>query len=172
MNWSKRIRVVFDRKVYNVTSSLKGYFRLAESIYGTYIYPTDVTYGANDQEIYLEFNDFYRAIQPLSLEYLGGTSFGGKDFAMEAFTLAIEIRNVNPSDADEFLIVSDVSVSGEITLTFDGKLYTSEYLQLASINVSGTNISLSYYKQYASEYLQIASISVAGQYCDVNGIPL
>ena len=147
MSWSKRIRIVFDRKVYNVTPTLKDYFRLIETTYGTYIYPINVTYGANDHEIYLEFNDFYRALQPLTLEYLGGTTFGGKDFEMDAFTLTPIILNCNPSDANEYLALSNIEIDGVIAVGFDGKLYSNEYLQLGSA-------------------------TAAGQYCDINGIPL
>ena len=172
MDWGKRIRIAFDRKVYNVTSALKDYFRLIETTYGTYIYPTNVTYGSNDHEIYLEFADFYRAVQPFALEYLGGTTFGGKDFEMDAFTITPTITNVNPSDADEYLSVSDISIEGAIVVSFDGILHENEYLQVGSIIVSGTNVLLTFYKRYTTEYLQVASISVAGQYCDINGTPL
>lgn len=174
MSWSKRIRIVFDRKVYNVTSALKDYFRLIETIYGTYVYPINVTYGANDHEIYLEFADFYRSVQPLTLEYLGGTSFGGKDFAMESFVITPTILNCNPNDASEYLAVSGISVLGEIGLAFDGKAYAGdEHLQLGSVTVSGTNVLLQFYKRYSGdEHLQVSTVAVSGQYCDINGIPL
>lgn len=174
MSWGKRIRIVFDRKVYNVTSSLKDYFRLIETTYETYIYPLNVAYGANDHEIYLEFDDFYRAVQPLMLEYLGGTSFGGKDFVMDPFTISPTILNCNPSEENEYLVVSDISVFGEIKEAFDGKLYGDVgYLQVGSISVAGTSILLAFNQRYAETgYLAVNSISVSGQYCDINSIPL
>lgn len=174
MSWGKRIRIAFDGKVYNVTSALKDSFRLIETTYGTYIYPINVTYGANDHEIYLEFSDFYRAVQPLTLEYLSGTTFGGKDFVMEAFTITPTILNCNPNDASEYLSVSDITVTGEIKVAFDGKLYSETgCLAVGSINIAGTNVKLEFYQRYAETgYLAINSISVSGQYCDINGVPL
>lgn len=172
MSWSKRIRIVFDRKVYNVTPALKDCFRLVETTYGTYVYPINVTYGVNDHEIYLEFADFYRAVQPLSLEYLGGTSFGGKDFNMEAFILTPIILNVNPSDADEYLSISSININGEIIIAFDGKAYSDDYIS-ASISVAGAITQLIFTSGYAKDnYLQVGSIGISGQYCDINGVPL
>lgn len=172
MSWSKRIRIVFDRKVYNVTSSLKDYFRLVETTYGTYVYPLNVTYGANDHEIYLEFTDFYRAVQPLTLEYLGGTTFGGKDFPMDAFTITPNILNVNTSDADEYLI-SSINIIGEIIIAFDGEAYSDDYISASSISVSGTITQVIFTNGYAEDnYLQVGSIGILGQYCDINGVPL
>lgn len=171
MSWSKRIRIVFDGRLYKIPSDLKNYFRLVEA-YDTFIYPYSVTLGQNENELYLNFNDIYRAVQPLTLEYLGGSDLAGKDFDVEAFTLIPSIVNINPSDVDEYLCLSGVDVAGSIVVTFDGKAYDNEYLRLGEVTVAGTVLQLTFYDRYTYEYLQLASITVSGQYCDINGVPL
>ena len=172
MSWGKRIRIVFNGKLYNVTSALKNYFRLIETIYGTYIYPVNVTYRKSDQEIYLEFNDFYRAVPPLSLEYLGGTTFGGKDFVMDAFIIIPTIINLNPNDAsDGFLKLAEIGVSGTIAVSFNGKMYADEYLQV-NMSIAGTYLLITFNQRHDNEYLKLNTVTVSGQYCDINGIPL
>lgn len=173
MSWSKRIRIVFDGKLYNVTPLLKDYFRLVEAIYGTYIYPISVGYGANDHELYLEFADFYRAVQPLSLEYLGGTSFGGKDIELDPFSLIPNLSNINPSDSDEYLSVYSIIVIGEIKASEPSKIYSDEHLQVNTITAIGVNLLATFTKGYLNDdYLQVNAITMTGQYCDINGVPL
>lgn len=172
-DWGKRIRVVFDGKLYNVLASLNQYFRIKETEYGTYIYPTSITYGENDHELYLEFDNLNQRVLPFELEYLGGALLGGVDFALDPFSIVPVIQGLHPKEGHDYLGVGSIDVTGTIAVAFDYKLYGEMgHLGISSITVGGTCSILTYAKRYGNDYLSVNSITVAGQYCDVNGNPL
>lgn len=172
MDWGKRIKLVFDKKVWYVTPKTKDAFRLVETTYNTYIYPSSITYGANEHEIYLNFDDINQAVEPLNLEYLGGTDIGSIDLPMEAFIISASTKNLNSHGDYEYLEISNINIIGEITIAFDGKAYADEYLQLGSVGVVGENIGMVFSKVYVSECLQVNSITVEGQYIHIDDIEI
>jgi len=174
MNWGKRIIVKYDKNLYNVTPALKTAFRLKEMNYGTYIYPIAVTYGADNKELYLEFEDFNNANEPLLLEYPNETALSGLDFPTEVFSIAPTLINLFKRGAYEYLGMTSIEATGVMLVLFDGKGYLpTEYIQLSSITATGTLFPLVFKEGYLpTEYIQLSSITATGVYCDVNGIPV
>ena len=169
MNWGKRIIVKYDKNLYNVTPDLKAAFRLKEMNYGTYIYPIAVTYGADNKELYLEFEDFNNANEPLMLEYIG-TSLMGLDLEVDTFETYPALKNLNYKGNFEYL-ETGINVIGEMFVAFDGKAYLDEHVQ-ASIAVSGTQYLVTYKEGYLQKEHVEMSVNVTGIYCDVNGVPI
>src|SRR5665648_500164 len=137
MNWGKRIIIKYDKDLYNVTPDLKTKFRLNEVNYGTYIYPVNVTYGADHKELYLEFEDFNNINQPVKLEYIG-TELMGLDLEVDTLSTDLDLKNLNYIGNFEYMNMS-VGATGEMKVAFDGKGYLpTEYVEMSSIGATGT----------------------------------
>lgn len=178
-DFGKRIRLVFvsdggGSELFDIVSAdLITRFRLKEDNYGTYIYPTSVTQGANNSELYINFADFNNAQYPMTLEYLGGGALRGKDLTVDAFSIVPSVSwwNLNRKGNYESLEITSVEITGEIAIGFNGKLYLDEYLTL-TVEVNGTVADATYEYGYLKEYLEITTVGVNGIYADANGTPI
>lgn len=173
MDYGKIVKLTFDGKVHNISSAEKTRYRLING-YGEYIYPTNVTRGATDNEVYLHFDDINGLIFPAQLECLQTIAMGSEYVSFGAFVMDVWLQNLWPVPGDaEYLELSTVEVSGTIAIAFDGKAYFDEYLGLSSVSVAGTGVLLTFYKRYLYDgYLGLSTVTVAGQYCDISGNPL
>ena len=174
-DWGKRIKLVFDKDIYIADSAeLITKLRLKEDNYGTYIYPSSVTIGDVPNALHINFEDFNQAQIPVTLEYLGGSSLRGKDSQVDTFSLAADIswQNLNRNGDCEYVEITSINISGEVTIAFDGKLYHNEYLNLSAIAVSGVCVQLIHNNINANEYLNLSAIAVSGVRADINGVPV
>lgn len=174
MNYGKIVCLKFDGKVYNVSNIEKTQLRLINT-WGEYMYPISVTYGANDHEVYLHFDNI-NTFGANKLECLQTIAMGSEGVSFGEFLIDIYLYNLLPRDL-AYMEVVDITVSGDIAVAFDGKGYFEEegHLQANTILVSGENIVLVFKKGYLNEiagYLEANTISVSGEYCDINGVPL
>lgn len=170
-DWGRRVKLVFDSKVWHVSPLIKDSFRLVETLYNTYLYPISVTYGDVENEMYINFDNMNQAVEPLFIEYLGGTTLGSEDVPMDAFYTQVAIKNLNNHGDYEF-VYADLSLTGELAEAFNGKLYETEYLQTATMDLGGSFFTATFTQLKEDEYMTASNMSLTGQYCDVNGIPL
>ena len=177
MDYGKILKMQFDGRVHNVSSIEKTRYRIVNA-YSEYIYPIDVTYGQNDHEVYLHFTDINNLVFPAYLECLQTIKMGSDYVSFEAFTMEIFLQNLLPVPRDfEYVALNSVDVTGEMIITFDGKVYYDEtrYVEVSSVSVSGNSELVRFNEGYYDEtkYISMsATVTVSGQYCDINGVPL
>lgn len=173
MDYGKRIKLTFDRPVSHVANAELPRWVL-KNAYAEIINPIAISYGESQNIVNLDFVDFNNIVEPATLECLGCIAMGSPDLPFDPFSMPVYLKNLYPIPSDnEYLFISDVSISGEIVIAFDGKLYGDEYIEIGSVSISGQNILLVYKNGYVDNgYIQISSVSISGQYCDINGIPL
>lgn len=173
MNYGKLIRLAYDGEVYHVSPIEKTKFRLVNG-YGEYLYPQNVTYGENKNEVYLWFENFNNIVYPVSLECIGTIAMGSPDLSFDPFVVEIWPRNLRPiPGSNEHLSISSVDAFGEIGAVFDGKMYSNEFLSIASVSSIGTVNVLVFKSGYLQDgYLSLAATVVSGTVCDVNGVPI
>lgn len=177
MDYGKIIRLVFDGKVYNVSPIEKTRYRL-ENAYGEYTYPTNVTYGQNENEVYLHFENINNLVFPAYLECVGAIKMGSDYIPFDAFSMEVFLDNLRPVPSDfEHVWLCSTYASGEITIAFDGKVYYDElnHVRLVDVSVVGSITPLIFKSIFSDEskYVSVSpSVTVVGQYCDINGVPL
>lgn len=148
MNYGKILRLIFDDKVYHVSEKEKTQLRL-KNAYGEYTYPTNVTVGANDHEVYLHFVDINNLVFPAYLDTLPCIEMGSESLSFGSFTQEVFLQNLLPQPRDfEYLELLEIETFGEVELGFDGKIYSE------------------------NGHLTVGTVAVNGAYCDVNGVPL
>lgn len=174
LNWGKKCKIVFDRELHNISSDICESFRLVETMYGTFIYPEEVTIGSSVNELILHFENFNEAVTPLELQYIGGTNFGGVDFPLEPFVITPTIRHLNPTTSRDNILINDITLSGEFFIPFDGKVFGED----SNIKATSLEFTASYFETTFSSglvddgYISAATINLTGQHCDINGVPL
>lgn len=172
MNYGKIIRLRFDGKVFNVSSLEKTRYRLI-NFYGEITYPTNVTYGADDHEIYLHFDDINNLVFPAQFECLRTIKMGSELVSFGAFIKDVALENLHPRGDFEYVELASVLITGENIEAFDGKAYTSEYGTLTGVTVTGGMVELTFKSGYLNgEYETLTGVTVTGTYCDVNGVPI
>lgn len=174
MNYGTIVCMKFDGKVYNVSSAEKTRYRIID-YYGEIVYPIDVTYGANDHEVYLHFVDINNLVFPAQFECLQTIAMGSDYVSFGAFINEIFLDHLWPVPGDvAYLSVDAVDVAGTIAIAFDGNAYLNDgYLLLSDVTAAGTVVTPTFYKRYLYDgHLALSTVAVAGQYCDINGNPL
>lgn len=170
MNYGKRIKLTFDRAVSHVSNKEITKWALKD-MYGDYTYPVNITYGATNSEVYLDFADFNSIAEPCTLECLGCIEMGSNELPFDPSSSPIVLYNLWPVPCDnEYLGISDISFTGTLAVSFNGQLFEDEYLQLTPV-FTATNLIVSFNNRYENEYLAM-TVTMSGQYCDINGIPL
>ena len=169
MNYGKIVCLKFDGNVYFLSNIEVAKFRL-KNVWGEYVYPTSITYGANDHEVYLHFTDI-NTFGANKLECLGTIKMGGDGIPFSPFEMDIFLDNLAPCD-NSYLGLLSIEVLGTLAIGFDGNAYLDGYVELGTMAMVGRIGSLPDGNAYLDGYVELGTISVAGQYCDADGIPI
>ena len=167
------VRMKYDDRVEHVSSIERTRYQIIDH-YNTSYVPVDVTYGENDSEVYLHFNNINNIVFPAYIECFETLAMGSDYVHFSAFNCEVFLDNLKPvPSGSEYLEITSVVATGEYKEAFNGKMYFSEYIGITNVAAVGTTIELRFDKRYfLSDHLTITGVSATGVYCDVNGNPL